>query len=228
MSSAVRKSARARCRRTGARTSAAARRPRCGPGCRGRPSVLSTAVEDAVEVGVRVTSRGQHQRTVDRGGEVANALLDTLALKGECQLGAFAGERLGDGPGDASTIGDAENQPAAAFQQRHGPRVAPSHVARGPKNAADGARANLTHYDQDRCLASSRSIPTPRKSSAKLPRAEAHLVTDFGLEGDRHAGRPRRQVSILNAETVDELAANAACPSSPAFSAKTSPSRASR
>ena len=40
----------------------------------------------------------------------------------------------------------------------------------------------------------------------KLPRAEARLIADFGLEGDRHAGRPERQVSILNAETVTELA----------------------
>jgi len=40
----------------------------------------------------------------------------------------------------------------------------------------------------------------------KLPQPEGHLVTDFGLEGDRHAGRPQRQVSILNAETVAELA----------------------
>lgn len=40
----------------------------------------------------------------------------------------------------------------------------------------------------------------------KLPRAEARLIEDFGLEGDRHAGRPLRQVSILNAETVNELA----------------------
>jgi MOSC domain-containing protein YiiM len=46
-----------------------------------------------------------------------------------------------------------------------------------------------------------------RKEFRKVPRAEAHLVADFGLEGDRHAGRPDRQVSILNAETVDELAA---------------------
>jgi MOSC domain-containing protein YiiM len=46
-----------------------------------------------------------------------------------------------------------------------------------------------------------------KKEFRKLPQAEAHLVADFGLEGDRHAGRPRRQVSILNAETVDELAA---------------------
>lgn len=45
-----------------------------------------------------------------------------------------------------------------------------------------------------------------RKEFRKLPRAEARLLTDFGIEGDRHAGRPERQVSILNAETVSELA----------------------
>ena len=39
----------------------------------------------------------------------------------------------------------------------------------------------------------------------KLPQAEGHLIADFGLEGDRHAGRPLRQVSILNVETVTEL-----------------------
>jgi MOSC domain-containing protein YiiM len=40
----------------------------------------------------------------------------------------------------------------------------------------------------------------------KLPRTEARLVADFGLEGDRHAGRPERQVSILDVETVADLA----------------------
>jgi MOSC domain-containing protein YiiM len=44
------------------------------------------------------------------------------------------------------------------------------------------------------------------KEFKKLPRTEARLVKDFGLEGDRHAGRPGRQVSILDAETVAELA----------------------
>ncbi len=39
----------------------------------------------------------------------------------------------------------------------------------------------------------------------KLPQPEGHLITDFGLEGDRHAGRPLRQLSILNNETVAEL-----------------------
>src|SRR5437868_5533131 len=40
----------------------------------------------------------------------------------------------------------------------------------------------------------------------KLPRAEGRLIANYGLEGDRHAGRELRQVSLLNAETVDELA----------------------
>jgi MOSC domain-containing protein YiiM len=40
----------------------------------------------------------------------------------------------------------------------------------------------------------------------KVPQAEGRLIADFGLEGDRHAGRELRQVSILNAETVAELA----------------------
>jgi MOSC domain-containing protein YiiM len=40
----------------------------------------------------------------------------------------------------------------------------------------------------------------------KLPRQEGQLVEEFGLQGDRHAGRPLRQVSILNVETVHELA----------------------
>jgi MOSC domain-containing protein YiiM len=44
------------------------------------------------------------------------------------------------------------------------------------------------------------------KEFRKLPLREGHLITDFGVEGDRHAGRPLRQVSILNVETVTELA----------------------
>jgi MOSC domain-containing protein YiiM len=44
------------------------------------------------------------------------------------------------------------------------------------------------------------------KQFGKVPRAEGRLVANFGLEGDRHAGRPLRQVSILDAETVEEMA----------------------
>jgi MOSC domain-containing protein YiiM len=43
------------------------------------------------------------------------------------------------------------------------------------------------------------------KEFRKLPQAEGRLIVDFGLEGDRHAGRPLRQLSILNVETVREL-----------------------
>ena len=43
------------------------------------------------------------------------------------------------------------------------------------------------------------------KEFRKLPLTQGRLIEDFGLEGDRHAGRPLRQVSILNVETVTEL-----------------------
>ena len=46
-----------------------------------------------------------------------------------------------------------------------------------------------------------------RKEFRKIPQPEAVLVADFGLQGDRHAGRARRHVSLLNAETLRELAA---------------------
>ena len=34
------------------------------------------------------------------------------------------------------------------------------------------------------------------KQFRKVPRREARLVADFGLEGDRHAGRPERQEAV--------------------------------
>lgn len=45
------------------------------------------------------------------------------------------------------------------------------------------------------------------KEFRKLPRESGRLVADFGLEGDRHAGRPMRQVSLQDVQIVDELAA---------------------
>ncbi len=44
-----------------------------------------------------------------------------------------------------------------------------------------------------------------RREFRKVPRETARLIEDFGLEGDRHAGRPDRQVSVLNLETIQEL-----------------------
>ena len=41
------------------------------------------------------------------------------------------------------------------------------------------------------------------KGTVKRPVAEARLIADFGLEGDAHAGRWHRQVSLLSAEQVE-------------------------
>ena len=41
------------------------------------------------------------------------------------------------------------------------------------------------------------------KGTVKRPVAEAKLIAAFGLEGDAHAGRWHRQVSLLSAEQVD-------------------------
>lgn len=43
------------------------------------------------------------------------------------------------------------------------------------------------------------------KGTVKRPVAEAKLVAAFGLEGDAHAGRWHRQVSLLSAEQVDSF-----------------------
>jgi MOSC domain-containing protein YiiM len=75
---------------------------------------------------------------------------------------------------------------------------------RVPPPESDGRR-NRKQYDV--FVARLVSVNTNAdKEFRKLPRSEAHLIEDFGLQGDRHAGRPRRQVSILDAETVAELA----------------------
>lgn len=43
------------------------------------------------------------------------------------------------------------------------------------------------------------------KGTEKQPVAEVKLITNFGLEGDAHAGKWHRQVSLLSAEKVDEF-----------------------
>ena len=78
------------------------------------PQASSTASKTRSRSASRGHVRGQHQLAARRGGQVAHALLQTLALKGEGQLGALTGKGLSDGPGNAAAIGDAENQPAAA------------------------------------------------------------------------------------------------------------------
>jgi MOSC domain-containing protein YiiM len=46
-----------------------------------------------------------------------------------------------------------------------------------------------------------------RRGIPKLPQAQVTLTEDFGVEGDRHAGSRTRQVSLLEQEVLDALAA---------------------
>ena len=45
-----------------------------------------------------------------------------------------------------------------------------------------------------------------KKGTAKQMVEEANLIEEFGIEGDAHAGKWHRQVSLLGLEKIDELA----------------------
>lgn len=44
-----------------------------------------------------------------------------------------------------------------------------------------------------------------RRGTAKVPVEEIRLIEDWGLEGDAHAGKWHRQVSLLSMEKIDEF-----------------------
>ena len=48
---------------------------------------------------------------------------------------------------------------------------------------------------------------SPRRGIPKLPQPEIELLADHGVDGDRHAGSRNRQVSLLEQEVLDALAA---------------------
>lgn len=45
------------------------------------------------------------------------------------------------------------------------------------------------------------------KGVQKVPVTSAKFITDFGIEGDAHAGKWHRQISLLGNESVDKLRA---------------------
>ncbi len=49
---------------------------------------------------------------------------------------------------------------------------------------------------------------SPRKGIPKLAQLSVTLVEDLGVEGDRHAGSRTRQVSLMEQEVLDSLAAD--------------------
>ena len=76
--------------------------------------------EHARDVLVRAHVALGDERAGDGLGEVADALLDPLALVRESQLRAALGEPPRDGPRDRALVGDSEDEAALAFEGRHG------------------------------------------------------------------------------------------------------------
>jgi len=51
----------------------------------------------------------------------------------------------------------------------------------------------------------------PRKSEdvyVRIPVKSAQLIADYGIEGDRKGGSPKRQLNIMSRETLDALSQN--------------------
>ena len=72
--------------------------------------------EDARNIVVRAHVALGDELRVDRLGELADALLDALALERERELGAFLVEALGDRPCDRPLVGDAQDQRLLALE----------------------------------------------------------------------------------------------------------------
>lgn len=49
---------------------------------------------------------------------------------------------------------------------------------------------------------------TPPDRFMRTPVDQARLVVDYGIEGDRKGGNPKRQINIMSAETLADLAAS--------------------
>ena len=81
---------------------------------------LADLAEDALEVFVGADVAFGDQRRADRLGELADVLLDPLALVGEGQLGASLREPARDRPRDRAAVRNAQNQAALALERAHG------------------------------------------------------------------------------------------------------------
>ena len=74
------------------------------------PNVLPTSPKTRDYVLVRAHVALDHERARDALGEVANALLDPLALERERDLRALLGEPTRDRPRDRAPVGDPEHE----------------------------------------------------------------------------------------------------------------------
>src|SRR5215203_56157 len=83
------------------------------------PERLSSLADGALDVLVRAHVALGDERTGDRVGEIADAVLDPLALVRERQLRTLVGEAARDRPCDRPLVGDAENQAALPLEAIH-------------------------------------------------------------------------------------------------------------
>jgi hypothetical protein len=83
---------------------------------------VADLAEDARDVIVRANIALGHKRTLHRLRQIADVLLDALALVREGKFGAAVSKPLRNRPRDRALVRDAENQTALAF-------IRPSHCA---------------------------------------------------------------------------------------------------
>jgi hypothetical protein len=74
---------------------------------------------DALDIAVVTNVAGGDQRARDRIGQLADALLDPLALERERELRAFLGQAPPDRPRDRAFVRDTCHEPPLALEPRH-------------------------------------------------------------------------------------------------------------
>ena len=87
------------------------------------PKASADLREDTREVVVGADVALRDERTVDGRGEIADVLLDALALVGERHARPLVGEALRDRPGDRALIRDAEDERLLAFEPAGHPAI---------------------------------------------------------------------------------------------------------
>ena len=141
---------------------------------------LGEGVVDALEVGhVAVDD----DLRADRLGERDGAPAEGVALVGEGELGALAGQHAGDAPGDRALVGDAHDeaalarhQRARAWQCRSSSWPSSNHAVRGPR----GPAREFLGFDTLATPAVPRQ-PKPRANVRACPHASHRLITRVAL-----------------------------------------------
>ena len=140
---------------------------------------LADLGEDARDVVVRADVARGDERGVDRGGELAHALLDPLALVGERELRAAVGEPLRDRPRDRALVRDAEDERPLSLE-----------MLRPCARSYGTLRCLAPRHPASRRLRGAR-LRRPRRGAAPAGRAHARLARP--RRDDAHPRRAARE-----------------------------------